>query len=104
LAELGFGLDLDRCALSGNEDDLIAVSPRSGRAVSRPEAQPYEGRLLPMPSFIRSGGRATWSEILDGLALTGHFLFRDVITDRAAPVGEARLRLVDRLRKAGGRH
>lgn len=102
LAELGFGLDLDRCALSGTEEDLVAVSPRSGRAVSRAEAEPYQGKLLPMPPFMRMGGSATWSEILDGLTLTGHFLHRDVITDRSAPVGEARLRLVDRLRKAAG--
>lgn len=102
LAELGFGLDLERCAVSGGEDDLIAVSPRSGRAVSRSEAEPYEGKLLPMPPFVRAGGHATWTEILEGLALTGHFLLRDVITDRSAPVGEARSRLVDRLRKAAG--
>lgn len=102
LAELGFGLDLDRCAVSGEEVDLVAVSPRSGRAVSREEAEPYQGKLLPMPAFVRSGGYATWSEILDGLALTGHFLLRDVITDRSAPVGEARSRLVERMKKAAG--
>jgi len=102
LAELGFGLDLDSCALSGGNDDLVAVSPRSGRAVSAAEAEPYAGKLLPLPTFVREGGAAAWPDILNGLQLTGHFLLRDVITDRSAPVAEARVRLVDRLRKAAG--
>lgn len=102
LAELGFGLDLDKCAVSGTNDDLVAVSPRSGRAVSAAEAEPYAGKLLSLPRFILDGGQSSWPEILDGLALTGHFLMRDVITDRSAPVAEARVRLVDRLRKAAG--
>ena len=102
LAELGFGLDLDRCAVSGDDEDLIAVSPRSGRAVSAAEAEPYLGKLLPLPRFVREGGAASWGDILDGLALTGHFLLRDLVTDRSAPVAEARHRLVDRLRRAAG--
>ena len=102
LAELGFGLDLERCAVSGNNDDLVAVSPRSGRAVSAAEAEPYAGKLLPLPRFVREEGSATWPDILNGLQLTGHFLLRDVITDRSAPVAEARIRLVERLRRAGG--
>jgi DNA repair protein RecO (recombination protein O) len=102
LAELGFGLDLDRCAVSGSNDNLVAVSPKSGRAVSAAEAEPYAGKLLPLPSFIRGGGRASWQEIADGLELTGHFLSRDLLTDRAKPLVETRARLVDRLRRAGG--
>lgn len=102
LAELGFGLDLESCAVTGGNDDLVAVSPRSGRAVSAAEAEPYAGKLLPLPAFVREGGRAGWVEIAQGLDLTGHFLQRDVLTDRARPVTEARHRLVDRLRRAGG--
>ena len=102
LAELGFGLDLESCAVSGSNADLVAVSPRSGRAVSAAGAEPYAGRLLPLPRFVLEGGTASWPEILDGLSLTGHFLLRDVITDRSAPVVEARVRLVERLRRAGG--
>ena len=102
LAELGFGLDLDRCAVSGSNDDLVAVSPRSGRAVSAAEAEPYAGKLPPLPLFVRVGGRASWQEIADGLDLTGHFLLRDVITDRLLPISESRERLVERLRRAGG--
>ena len=102
LAELGFGLDLDRCAVTGVNDRLVAVSPRSGRAVSAAEAAPFAGKLLPMPAFVREGGSASWAEIDEGLALTGHFLLRDLVTERTRPIAEARARLVDRLRRAGG--
>jgi len=102
LAELGFGLDLDRCVISGSNDDLVAVSPKSGRAVSAAEAAPYAGKLLPLPKFVRAGGSASWEEIAEGLDLTGHFLARDVLSDRSRPLVLARARLVDRLRRAGG--
>ena len=102
LAELGFGLDLESCAITGSNDDLVAVSPKSGRAVSAAEAQPYSGKLLPLPPFVREGGQASWEEIAQGLDLTGHFLMRDVLTDRSRPITEPRQRLVDRLRRAGG--
>jgi DNA repair protein RecO (recombination protein O) len=102
LAELGFGLDLESCAVSGSNDDLVAVSPKSGRAVSAAEAEPYAGKLLPLPRFVREGGAASWPEIGQGLDLTGHFLMRDLLTDRSRPIAEARERLVDRLRRAGG--
>lgn len=102
LAELGFGLDLSVCAASGVTERLVAVSPRSGRAVSEAEAGPYAGKLLPLPPFLIKGGVADWPDILAGLTLTGHFLMRDVITDRAEPVAESRNRLVERLRRAAG--
>jgi DNA repair protein RecO (recombination protein O) len=102
LAELGFGLDLETCAVSGSTEGLVAVSPRSGRAVSAAEAEPYANKLLPMPKFVRDGGPASWMEIAQGLDLTGHFLMRDLLTQKSAVLGEARSRLVDRLRRAGG--
>ena len=102
LAEMGFGLDLSTCAVTGRNDELVAVSPRSGRAVSAAEAEPYAGKLLPLPRFVLEGGQAGWSEILDGMALSGHFLTRDLLTDRAQLLEESRDRLVERLRRAGG--
>lgn len=102
LAQLGFGLDLERCAVSNSSDDLAAVSPRSGRAVSATAAEPWSGKLLPLPPFLRQGGEASWGEIAQGLELTGHFLARDVLTGRSAVLTAARSRLVDRLRRAGG--
>ena len=102
LAELGFGLDLEKCAVSGDEDGLVAVSPRSGRAVGAEAAGPHKGKLLPLPRFVREGGEASWPDIIDGLALSGHFLMRDIVTDRSAPIADARGRLVERLRRAAG--
>jgi DNA repair protein RecO (recombination protein O) len=102
LAELGFGLDLQSCAVTGGSNDLVAVSPKSGRAVSAAGAVPYAGKLLPLPPFVREGGRASWKEIAQGLDLTGHFLMRNLLTDRSRPIAEARERLVDRLHRAGG--
>ena len=102
LAELGFGLDLTTCAVTGGSEDLVAVSPRSGRAVSASEAEPYAERLLPLPAFVREGGSGNWRDIVDGLNLTGHFIDRDLLTDRSRPIAEARGRLVDRLRRAAG--
>jgi DNA repair protein RecO (recombination protein O) len=102
LAELGFGLDLERCAVTGSNDDLVAVSPRSGRAVSAAEAEPYAEQLLALPNFLIAGGSPTWPEIQQGLELTAHFLQRDILTGRSAALVEARSRLVDRLLRAGG--
>jgi len=98
---MGFGLDLAQCAVTGSNDDLVAVSPKSGRAVSAAEAEPFAGKLLPLPAFVREGGEAGWSDILQGLDLTGHFLARDVLTDRSKPQWDARSRLVERMRRAG---
>ena len=102
LAELGFGLDLQSCAVTGSNDALVAVSPRSGRAISATEAEPYRDKLLLLPRFLLEGGTSSWPDIVDGLRLTGHFLMRDVLTDRAAPLIDGRERLVDRLRRAAG--
>ena len=100
LAELGFGLDLERCVVSGAPDDLGYVSPRSGGAVSRTAAAGHEPRLLTMPPFLRTGGAADWSDTLAGLRLTGHFLQRDILVDRRTDPTPARERLVERLKRA----
>ena len=102
LAELGFGLDLSECAVSGTNADLVAVSPRSGRAISASAAEPYAGKLLPLPAFVRGGGQASLSDVLQGLLLSGHFLRRDLVTGRSAVVFDSRDRLVDRLGRAAG--
>jgi DNA repair protein RecO (recombination protein O) len=99
LGELGFGLDLSECAATGATSDLTFVSPKSGRAVSSAAAGEYRDRLLPLPPFLLAGGAAEWSDILDGLRLTGHFLARDLLIERQADVLAARERLVERLRR-----
>jgi DNA repair protein RecO (recombination protein O) len=100
LAELGFGLDLSRCAATGAADELAFVSPRSAAAVSRAGAEGYEARLLPLPPFLLQGRAGDWPQIMDGLRLTGFFLERSVLTERRAHVLAARERLVDRLKRA----
>lgn len=100
LSALGFGLDLERCVVSGSADDLAFVSRRSGCAVSATEAAGHEARLLPLPAFLRIGGPADWPDILAGLTITGHFIERDILTDRRADALAARARLIDRLKRA----
>ena len=84
----------DGAQFTSNGNEHIELSP--------PEAEPYAGKLLPLPRFVREGGTASWADIADGLDLTGHFLMRDLLTQKSAVLGEARARLVDRLRRAGG--
>ncbi|MEE8515940.1 MAG: DNA repair protein RecO [Alphaproteobacteria bacterium] len=103
LSELGFGLDLASCAVTGASDDLVFVSPRTGRAVSSDAGAPYKERLLPLPAFLTMAdtpddvGTPTREDINNGLALTGYFLERNVfaVHDRAVPA--ARIRLVEAL-------
>lgn len=100
LAELGFGLALDRCVVTGAADELAFVSPKSGGAVGRAAATGYESRLLPLPPFLLIGGEATWEDIFAGMSVTGHFLERDLLSGRAGETLAARGRLVERLRRA----
>ena len=102
LSELGFGLDLTECAATGATEDLAFLSPRSGRAVSAAGAGAYRDRLFRLPPFLSDGGAADWTDIFDGLAITGHFLARDVMIDRQAEVLAARERLVERLKRVRG--
>ena len=97
LNELGFGLDLARCAATGVADDLIYVSPRTGRAVSREAGEPYRDRLLALPSFLlgRQAGEAGTSDLLSGLQLTAHFLDQWVLMPHEKPMPEARQKLTD---------
>jgi DNA repair protein RecO (recombination protein O) len=102
LQELGFGLDLSKCAVTGSADDLVYVSPRTGRAVSREAGAPYAERLLKLPPFLLSaqGGLAA-GDIAAGLDLTGHFLERFVFSVMNRPLPPVRVWLVDRLKDAG---
>jgi DNA repair protein RecO (recombination protein O) len=96
LAELGFGLDLSVCAVTGGDADLAYVSPRSGRAVSRTAGAPYADRLLPLPLFLRESGAApTEAEVIDAYRLTGYFLQRDVLGPRGVEMPQGRQALID---------
>jgi DNA repair protein RecO (recombination protein O) len=94
LAELGFGLDLENCAATGETSDLVYVSPKSGGAVSRAAGEPWRDRLLRLPGFLREGEAAGngWSDqdLQDGFALTGLFLLRHVLEPRGQGHSDAR--------------
>ncbi len=92
LAELGFGLDLSTCAASGGEDDLVYVSPKSGRAVSRQAGEPWKDRLLLLPAFLREAvaGDPSPQDVADGFVLTGFFLARHVLEPRGLSLVDAR--------------
>jgi DNA repair protein RecO (recombination protein O) len=93
LAELGFGLDLQSCAATGATSELIYVSPKSGGAVSRTAGEPFRDRLLRLPAFLREDDSSNaWSEqdLLDGFALTGRFLLRNVLEPRGQGHSDAR--------------
>ncbi|MHA1517840.1 MAG: DNA repair protein RecO [Alphaproteobacteria bacterium] len=98
LQELGFGLDLSACAATGAADDLIYVSPRSGRAVSREAGSPYGDKLLALPGFlVDQSAPLTVADILAGFTLTGFFLERDVLEPHGLVLPDARARLIDLL-------
>ena len=100
LAALGFGLDLSKCALSGAEDELTHVSPKTGRAVRGSEAEGYLDRLLVLPPFmIEATAQVQPGDILAGLTLTGHFLEQRLFAAVHKTTPDARLRLVRRLQK-----
>ena len=102
LQALGFGLDLSKCAVTGALDDLIWVSPRSGRAVSRAAGEPYRDRLLPLPMFLLSAQAGLDAgDVGKGLDLTGRFLRDFIFSPLNRPLPPARLWLMDRLRDAG---
>ena len=100
LAELGFALDLDRCAVTGSTEGLIYVSPRTGRAVSEGAAGEWAEKLLPLPQALTEQATGDIAEVLEGLRVTGHFLSTGLAHSLGnRPVPEARARLVDRLAK-----
>ena len=101
LAELGFGMNLDECVVTGASDDLAFVSPKSGGAVSRAAATGYEARLMRLPSFLRGAdANPSLPDVIDGLAITGHFLDRDLLDGRNRDLLSVRERLLDRLGRA----
>jgi DNA repair protein RecO (recombination protein O) len=99
LDEMGFGLDLSRCAATGSRDDLCYVSPKTGRAVSRAAGEAYRDRLRPLPPFLlgSQAGPPSRRDIADGLRLTGHFLDRHIFEARGLAVPEQRRWIVARL-------
>jgi DNA repair protein RecO (recombination protein O) len=101
LAELGFGLDLEECAATGETGDLIYVSPKSGRAVSRLAGAPYADRMFRLPAFLRDpDGVPANGDLADGFALTGFFLQRHVLEPRGQTLADERMHFIAALNRA----
>jgi DNA repair protein RecO (recombination protein O) len=97
LAEFGFGLDLDQCAATGATADLVYVSPKSGRAVSRTAGEPWQDRMLRLPAFLRGeqdAGEPGSAALTDAFALTGFFLERHVFEPRGLAMHDSRARFI----------
>jgi DNA repair protein RecO (recombination protein O) len=104
LAELGFGLTLDRCAATGAREKLIYVSPKSASAVSAEAGEPYKDRMLPLPAFLRDpSAEATLEDALKGLQTTGHFLETRILHATHQELPEARRRVIDLLKERAAR-
>jgi DNA repair protein RecO (recombination protein O) len=98
LGEFGFGLDLDQCAATGATADLIYVSPKSGRAVSRDAGAPWRDRMLRLPAFLHAETDAhepATDELNDAFMLTGYFLERHVLEPRGLPMHDARASFIN---------
>jgi DNA repair protein RecO (recombination protein O) len=111
LSESGFGLDLSKCAATGQTNDLIYVSPKSGRAVCREAGLPYHDKMLPLPAFLLGNGQevigskkecadahslqisAYFKEIIAGINLTGYFLEHSLLAPNNKKLPAARIRL-----------
>lgn len=105
LGELGVGLDLTSCAASGETRDLVYVSPKSGRAVSRAAGEPWRDRLLPLPAFLaeENHGPPSAAELAQGFDLTGFFLAREVLESRGLSLPEARAHFIAAIGRAAVR-
>jgi len=97
LSDLGYGLDLSGCAVTGRTDGLSHVSPRTGRAVTQEGAGEWAARLLPLPGFLTGSAPPDPSGWRDGLRLTGHFLTRDAFGHQHRPLPRARGMLYDKV-------
>jgi DNA repair protein RecO (recombination protein O) len=101
LEELGFGLDLERCAATGARDDLAYVSPKTGRAVGREPGGPWADKLLALPPFLSAeGGRPDRASLDAGYRLTGYFLARHVYEPRGLPEPLSRAGLLQAVARA----
>jgi DNA repair protein RecO (recombination protein O) len=101
LSELGFGLDLEKCVATGSSGDLIYVSPKSGRAVSRSAGEPWSDKMLRLPAFLReSDAMPIGHDLADGFALTGYFLTRHALEPRGLGLCDERAHFIAALNRA----
>jgi len=102
LEELGFGLDLSECAATGNNDQLIYVSPKTGRAVSASAGEPYKDVLLPLPSFLIKGAgiQLQSGDVAAGYHMLGFFFEKHVFQPRGEALPDIRSRMIELVSKS----
>ena len=100
LADLGYGIDLRKCAATGRTDDLVYVSPKSGRAVSAEAGRPYHDKMLALPGFLAGSGALEPGDVAAGLKLTAYFIERRVLWPSDKRLPDARARMIERLEAA----
>ncbi len=104
LGEIGFGLDLERCVVTGTTGNLVFVSPKSGCAVSRRGAGKWADRMLPLPPCFLGGKLSGINEMSDGLKTIGHFLKLGIMTGgRSTSLPPARVRFAESIQRMAGK-
>lgn len=95
LAKIGFGIDFSACAATGVKTDLCYISPKSARVVSKIAGLPYHDKLLVMPGFFLNYNiEASKNDIINGLKITGYFLYKHAFEPHNYKLPESRTRLI----------
>jgi len=104
LDEMGYALDLSSCVVTGTTDNLIYVSPKSGRAVSAHGAGDWADRMLPLPAALKGAGDNSDTDILSALSITGYFLEHKLAAEQTGkPLPPPRARFIEALTRRAGR-
>jgi len=103
LDEMGFALKLDACCVSGVVENLCYVSPKTGRAVSKASASPYEDRLLKLPAFLLNSDLSAkdFGDLKDGFHLMSYFFQHPMTEASYKKLMGVRVQLLAALEKMG---
>ena len=100
LEKTGFGIDLERCAVTGGLDNITYISPKTGSAVSRDVGEAYKSRLFSIPGyFFENAENQPYSmqEIIDGLEITRYFLAKHFFAENLARIPVSCIQFRDEL-------
>ena len=98
LAMSGFGLDVDKCTVSGSTIDLLYLSPKTGKAVSAEAGEPYKDRLFSLPKIFTDYEYSPSNEELAyALNITKHFFEKNVLLLKRSPLPPTRIMLQNSL-------
>lgn len=100
LQEIGFGMDLDKCVVTGSNQNLHYISPRSSAAVCEQVGQPYHDKLFHYPNFLFSE-YPKWGEMLEGFKMGSYFLNKHLFHPHNKQMPHSRVMLQQVLMKAG---